>query len=320
VAVTASDEHIPSADPLRAVVVTGASSGIGHAAVRALAVHGYHVFATLRRPDEGLESFDSIGPRVTPVRMDVTDTASIDAAVERIAGLLAERNLHLVGLVSNAGVGMMGPVEFLYEDVLRDQIETNLVGHVAVARRFLPLIRDSVTRPEAPQRGRIYFVGTGAGVPSPVYPFLGAYMACKWGLEAICRSLRQELTLHGDPIDVGMVNPGFVHTRMSETTQAAVAPVLGRMPDWARASYGTLLARFGEYSRRQRGSSAEQAAQVLVRAMSARRARRRYFIGRDSMASACFARLPLVLQEHLIARMYRDEQGRARLRPNAAGR
>lgn len=289
-----------------AVVVTGASSGIGHAGALALAARGYHVFAAVRRLPESESPFTAGGERITPVRMDVTDAASIDTAVERIAARLSELHLALVGLVSNAGAGMMGPVEFLYEDVLRGQLETNLVGHVAVARRFLPLIREGVTGPDAPQRGRIYFVGTGAGVPSPIYPFLGAYMACKWGLEALCRSLRQELALRGDPIDVGMVNPGFVRTRMSETTRSAVAPVLSRMPQGALATYAPLLARFGQYRTRQRGSTAGQAGTVLARAMSASRARRQYHIGRDSVASACFARLPLALQERLIARIYRD--------------
>lgn len=288
-----------------AIVVTGASSGIGHAGALALAAHGYHVFAAVRRLEESALQFTEGAERITPVRMDVTDTTSIDAAVERIAARLSASSLALVGLVSNAGAGMMGPVEFLYEDVLRSQLETNLVGHIAVARRFLPLIREGATRPDALQRGRIYFVGTGAGVPSPIHPFLGAYMACKWGLEALCRSLRQELALRGDPIDVGMVNPGFVRTRMSETTRSAVAPVLARMPQSALAVYAPLLARFGQYSARQSGSTAGQAGTVLVRAMSTLRARRRYCIGADSIASACFARLPLALQERLIARIYR---------------
>lgn len=292
--------------PGAAVVVTGASSGIGHAGTLALAARGYHVFAAVRRLDESESSFPAGRERITPVRMDVTDARSIDAAVEGVAARLSELRLALVGLVSNAGVGMMGPVEFLYEDVLRGQLETNLIGHIAVARRFLPLIREGVTRPDAPQRGRIYFVGTGAGVPAPVYPFLGAYMACKWGLEALCRSLRQELALRGDPIDVGMVNPGFVRTRMSETTRAAVAPVLARMSQGALAAYAPLLARFGQYSARQRGSTAGQAGAVLARVMSTSRAHRQYHVGRDSVASACFARLPLALQEHLIARIYRD--------------
>jgi NAD(P)-dependent dehydrogenase (short-subunit alcohol dehydrogenase family) len=291
---------------LGAVVVTGASSGIGHAGALALAAHGYHVFAAVRRLEESVPLFTEGAERITPVRMDVTDTTSIDAAVERIAVRLSELDRVLIGLVSNAGAGMMGPVEFLYEDVLRSQLETNLVGHIAVARRFLPLIREGVARPDALQRGRIYFVGTGAGVPSPVYPFLGAYMACKWGLEALCRSLRQELALRGDPIDVGMVNPGFVRTRMSETTRSAVAPVLARMSQAALAVYAPLLARFGQYSVRQRGSSPGQAGAVLVQAMSTSRARRQYHIGADSIASARFARLPLALQERLIARIYRD--------------
>lgn len=288
-----------------AVVVTGASSGIGHAGALALAAHGYHVFAAVRRVEESQVLFAALKERITVVHLDVTDGASIDAAVELIAAQLSRLKLALVGLVSNAGVGMMCPVEYLYEDVLRDQLEVNLVGHIACARRILPLLRAGVSRPDASQRGRIYFVGTGAGVPSPVHPFLGAYMACKWGLEALSRSLRQELALRGDPIDVGMVNPGFVRTRMSKTTRLAVAPVLARLPQAALAIYTPLLARFGQYSARQRSSSTDQAAAVLVRAMSARYARRQYYIGADSSAAAWFARLPLALQERLIARIYR---------------
>jgi len=296
-----------------AVVVTGASSGIGRAAGLALGAHGYHVFGSVRRREDVAALQQAGGTAVTPLLMDVTDAESIDAAVVEIEGVLRERELHLVGLVSNAGAGMMTPVEFLYEDVLRAQLETNLVGHVAVTRRILPLIRASVTQPDAPQRGRIYFVGTGAGLPSPIFPFLSAYMACKWGLEAVCRSLRQELRLRGDPIDVGMLNPGFVRSSMRRSTGRAVAPVLARMPAWARESYGPLIASFGRFGDRQRGSSAEAAARVVVRAMSSRRAHRQYRIGWDSTRHAWLARLPLALQERIVARVYSSD---VRTRPD----
>ncbi|MBW1688083.1 MAG: SDR family NAD(P)-dependent oxidoreductase [Deltaproteobacteria bacterium] len=289
-----------------AVLVSGTSTGIGAASALHLSRLGYHVFACVRREaGAGPLLATARGGALTPVVLDVTDAAALDAAVARVRALLAERGMALVGILSNAGAGMMVPVEFLFEDVLRAQLELNLVGHMALVRRFLPLVREAASGPGAPQRGRIYFVGTGAGVPSPIFPFLGAYMASKWGLEALCRSLRMELCLRGDPVDVGMINPGFVHTRMRETTRAAVAPVLERLPAWARQSYGPFLAKFGAYADRQRGSSAERVAEAVGQAMTSSRPRRRYLVGWDSRRTAWLARLPLALQERLLARVYR---------------
>jgi len=81
-----------------------------------------------------------------------------------------------------------------------------------LAREFLPLMQKTLQGKT--RRGRFYFVGTGAGIPSLVFPFLNIYMACKWGTEAFCQSLRMEMKLLAAPIDVGMINPGFINTAM----------------------------------------------------------------------------------------------------------
>src|SRR5437899_11982965 len=161
-----------------AVVVTGASTGIGAAIARHLAGRGFRVFGTVRRAeDEVALARDG----VTPVRMDVTDTASIVRArgeVERALGTTP-----LIALVNNAGIPAAGPLELFPLDELRRVLEVNLIGVVAVTQAFLSLLKAS--------RGRIVNMSSVAG--RGALPFVGPSTAPKFGLEAMSHSLRRAL-------------------------------------------------------------------------------------------------------------------------------
>lgn len=284
------------------VLVTGTSTGIGHAAVSALAGAGFHVFAGVRKQSDA-EAIAAPDPaaRITPVILDVADPASVTAAVTIVRDHLAANNSFLAGIISNAGVGMIAPVSYLNEDILHYQTETNLLGPMRLVREFLPVMLD--TLPGRRRRGRIYFVGTGAGIPSLVFPFLNIYMACKWGTEAFCQSLRAELQLLDAPVDVGMINPGFINTAMRSTTKNAVQDKVTMDADFG-LRYGRLIQKFGEFGDRQRGTSAEVAAETILQMMMAERPRYRYRVGRDSFTTYLQALLPLRVQEWLIRRIY----------------
>src|SRR5207244_2308319 len=163
---------------LPGLVGTGAAAGFGAAIARHLAERGFRVFGTVRRAeDEVALARDG----VTPVRMDVTDTASIMRArgeVERALGTAP-----LMALVNNAGIPAAGPLELFPLDELRQILEVNLIGAVAVTQAFLALLKAS--------RGRIVNISSVAG--RGALPFLGPYAASKFGLEAISDSLRREL-------------------------------------------------------------------------------------------------------------------------------
>ncbi|WP_375203203.1 SDR family oxidoreductase [Hyphococcus sp.] len=182
---------------LQSVLITGASSGIGEECAVFLAHKGFRVFAAARRIDK-LKELTAVGSgRITPLQMDVTDQASIEAALKTIA----DERIRLYGLINNAGVSAMGPVEKLPLDEWRRLFETNLFGLVAVTKAVLPQMR-------AAGRGRIINVGSLTGRIAS--PFQGAYAATKHAVEGMSDSLRRELVPYG--VKVSVIRPGAINT------------------------------------------------------------------------------------------------------------
>src|SRR5690606_30768157 len=137
---------------MAAVIVTGASTGIGRACVARLARRGT-VFAGVRKEADGKDLQTEIGSSVVPVPLDVTDADQIAEARERIALELDGRPL--TGLVNNAGIAIGGPVEYLPIDLWREQFEVNVFGVAAVTQAFIDALR--------PARGRIVIIGSMSG-------------------------------------------------------------------------------------------------------------------------------------------------------------
>ena len=137
----------------QAVVVTGASTGIGKAIALALDASGLRVFAGVRKEADGEKLSREAGPCLTPVLLDVTDDSSIARAVETVAKLA---NGRLYGLVNNAGVGLGGPLELVPISKTRELFEVNVIGLLAVTKAFLPLLRKA--------RGRVVNIGSLAGI------------------------------------------------------------------------------------------------------------------------------------------------------------
>ena len=162
------------------VLITGASSGIGEAAAVHLAHEGFRVFAAARDPKK-LDGLSGLGEgRITPVKMDVADEASISDAFAEIAAAGAA----LYGLVNNAGISVTGPVEQVALEDWRRQYETNVFGVANVIRAALPQMREAGA-------GRIVMIGSVAGRIAS--PFMGAYASSKHAVEGLSDSLRREL-------------------------------------------------------------------------------------------------------------------------------
>jgi NAD(P)-dependent dehydrogenase (short-subunit alcohol dehydrogenase family) len=290
-------------DASGSVLITGTSTGIGNAAVARLAKAGFHVFAGVRQEEDGVKvaALASTGC-ITPIIIDVANAQNVAEAAHQIRAVLADKNSFLAGVISNAGVGMIAPVSYLNEDILQFQTQTNLLGHMRLAREFLPLMQETLAGKN--RRGRFYFVGTGAGIPSLVYPFLNIYMACKWGTEAFCQSTRMEMKLLDAPIDIGMINPGFINTAMRGSTKNAVQAKVEMDAKFGEV-YGRLIQKFGEFGDMQQGTSPEVAANKILEMMMAMEPEYRYRVGKDSLTTYLQALLPLRIQEWLIARVYR---------------
>jgi NAD(P)-dependent dehydrogenase (short-subunit alcohol dehydrogenase family) len=186
-----------------AVFVTGASGGIGFATSRALAERGFRVFGS-HLPAEDAEPLRGIG--VSPLALDVTDVSSVEAARDRIAAALGD--VPLVGLVNNAGIADGGPIEMADLDAVRRMLEVNVFGLFAVTKAFLPALRAA--------RGRVVNVSSVSGQFAA--PFLGAYCACKFALEAFSDSLRREMLPFG--VDVIVVRPAITRTAIWDRASA----------------------------------------------------------------------------------------------------
>lgn len=279
---------VPRPNP--AVVITGASTGIGRACALDLGARGFEVFAGVRRPEDG-ERLAGDGQNITPLLIDVTDQGSIDAAALTVAATVGERGLH--GLVNNAGIAVSGPIEFIPLAELRRQLEVNLVGQIAVTQALLPLLRTA--------RGRIVNVGSIGG--RVALPFLGPYAASKFAMEGLSDSMRRELAAQG--VRVSLVEPGAIATDIWERGNAAADSVLEQMPAEGIALYGDDMsrARTAADARAKEAIPAAEVAAVVAHALTSSNPRTRYLVGRMAKIMAALAWvLPDRAMDSVIAR------------------
>jgi NAD(P)-dependent dehydrogenase (short-subunit alcohol dehydrogenase family) len=199
-----------------AIFITGASTGIGAACAVELARAGYRVFAGVRQPADGQRLQELAASELTPVLVDVTDEQTIRAAAETIEAAVGADGL--AGLVNNAGIVVAGPLELISTGQFRRQLEVNVLGTHAVTRAVLPLIRRA--------KGRIVLMGSLSGLIAP--PYVGAYAASKYALEAMADVLRIELARWG--IRVSIIEPDAVATPIWDKFDRSVAE-LGTVVD-----------------------------------------------------------------------------------------
>ncbi len=248
------------------ILVTGATSGIGRHAALALAKDGHHVIAAGRR-EAALASLSAeakaAGAKLDPLRLDVTDAASIAAAVRDVRALTFGRGLD--ALVNNAGFGQAGPLETVGDEELRAQFETNVFGLMALTRAFLPEMR-------AKGFGRIVNVSSIAG--RIVFPLMGAYHATKFAVEALSDALRNEVAPFG--IGVSLIEPGAIRTEFNDRMMGSLAAVT-KEPE-TTSPYSGPLAKADQMEQlfTKMGVGPESVTRAIRSAIVSRRARARY--------------------------------------------
>lgn len=276
-------------------MVTGASTGIGAASARELARRGFHVLAGVRREQDA----DTLrAPGIEPVILDITQPghiADLAACVDSRAGVLR-------ALVNNAGISVNAPVEALPLAQWRQLFEVNLFGHVAVTQALLPvLLRDC---------GRVVNVSSvGGKIAMATY---GAYAGTKFALEAVSDALRREVAPLG--VRVVVVEPGGIRTEMADRGIAATRRLARAMSPEQQDRYGPLIQAVTAQSAAftTGGTSADEAARVIAKAVTAEKPRTRYTIGRDA---ALLTRLSRVLPDRMLDRVF--VEGLRRYRPKA---
>jgi short-subunit dehydrogenase len=191
------------------VLITGCSSGIGHAMAHAFKNAGYDVWATARKVED-VASLQAEG--FTALELDVTDSAALQALAERLA--LDGGGIDV--LINNAGYGAIGALLDGGAETMRRQFETNVFAVVAVTRALLPALRI--------RQGLVVNIGSVSGVL--VTPFAGVYCASKAAVHALNEAMRMELKPLG--VRVMEVQPGAIDTRFAANagTQAelSIAP------------------------------------------------------------------------------------------------
>lgn len=261
----------------RSVLITGASTGIGRACALHMDRLGWRVFAGVRKDADARSLRGEASPRLTPVRLDVTDSPSIRRArstVERAVGAAG-----LSGLVNNAGIAYGGPVELLDIKGLRGAFDVNFFGLIEVTQAFLPLLRAG--------RGRVVNMSSVSGMVAS--PFLSPYTTSKWALEALSDAMRVEL--HPWGIQVAVIRPGAIDTPIWDKGRKTADRILKNAPPALSKYYGEVFHRLlGEL--KPHGISVEHVARAAEHALTSRRPRTRYHVGASVAVVDLFRRLP----------------------------
>jgi NAD(P)-dependent dehydrogenase (short-subunit alcohol dehydrogenase family) len=268
------------------IAISGASTGIGAATARALALRGYHVLAGVRRDEDADAIRDD---RIEPVNLDITIPGHVASLAARIADDPQHRPLRAV--INNAGIEINAPVEVLPLDIWREQFEVNLFGHIAVIQALLPALRRS--------RGRVVNISSvGAEATLPIY---GAYAGSKAAFESASDALRREVSSQG--IQVVIVQSGGVKTPMAAKSGPLSLQLAEKMSADHAALYGELISSTVKFqsSFLRRAITAEKAAGKIANMATTRRPRTRYSLGPD----AAFT-LPLnrILPDRLLDRVF----------------
>ncbi len=262
-----------------AILITGASTGIGRACALHLAARGNTVYAGVRRQaDADSLGAEARGHALKPITLDVTDESGIEAAVEALSAELGDNGL--AGLVNNAGVALGGPIEYLPIETWRTQLEVNVIGQVAVTKAFMPLIRLG--------KGRILFIGSAGGRVGT--PMMGPYNASKFALEGIAEAFREELRPWG--LKVVLIEPGAIKTNIWDKGREQADELEQSLGPEANERYGALYKALRKLVDRQdrSGIAPERVAKVVERALFSANPRARYLIGPDAKAMGVVAR------------------------------
>jgi NAD(P)-dependent dehydrogenase (short-subunit alcohol dehydrogenase family) len=264
-----------------AILITGASSGIGKATALYLSHRGYHVFAGVRKEQQAEDLTKETSSEIQPVILDVTQRDQILAVIDRISDYTRSTRTGLVGVINNAGIAISGPLEFIPQEQLREQFQVSVFGQLAVVQAALPLLRQ--------EAGRIINIGTGGCHLAP--PFLGPYVAAKIAMEALNDVLRREL--HAWGIHVINIAPGAIDTPLWEKGMSNAMKNFHNLPEKARylyqASFEKGLALMGRFQRR--AIPPDVVARTIGKALESKCPRLHYHVGTGALVAFLIPRI-----------------------------
>lgn len=247
---------------MKNVLITGVSSGIGHAIASNCIKQGFRVFGTVRNDGDANKCSAEFGSSYVPLIMDIKNEVSITNSFEKVKKELKGERLHV--LVNNSGIAKAAPLELQKIEEIRETFEVNVLGLLLVTRAFLPLMKQRKESDD--QSSKIINISSVAGKSG--VPFLGAYVASKHAVEGLSVSLRRELMPFG--IDVIVVGPGNVVTPIWD--KAVKNTTFDESP------YKTSFQKFFHYmiTEGSKGVKPEQIAQLVMKIMESPNPKTRY--------------------------------------------
>ncbi|XP_016414133.1 retinol dehydrogenase 1 [Sinocyclocheilus rhinocerous] len=257
------------------VLVTGCDSGFGLLAARQLDRRGFHVIAACLTEPGASRLRAAASPRLKTLLLNVTDSASVESALERVRSEAGERGLW--GLVNNAGISVpVGPMEWMQLEDFKKVLDVNLIGLIEVTLKCLPLLKKA--------RGRVVNVASVLGRVSLIG---GGYCLAKYGVEAFSDSLRRDMMHFG--VKVSIIEPGFFKTQVTDLSliEDDLKKRWSNLPAEVRRAYGDSYLqdyiKLQEFSMKTLASSdLSKVTSCMQHALSARYPRTRYSAGWDA--------------------------------------
>jgi len=251
-----------------AILISGASTGIGKSAAKNLQNLGYTVYAGVRKQADA-DNLQKFCKELRPIFLDVTDQKSIQTAVERIERETQKDGIGLVGLINNAGISAGLPVELEQIDQVRRTFDVNVFGTYRLTQACIPLLRKS--------EGRIIVTGSMAG--SVGRPCKNVYTSTAYSLEGFCDTLRLELAKWN--ISVSLLKPAFVKTSITSKQIGDKLPFLSlKQEDYAK--YARYFDSFESKKLRQhsKGCTTEVTDRAFAHAITSPYPKTRYYVAK----------------------------------------
>ena len=252
------------------ILITGITSGFGRAMAGRLNADGHKVYGTYRRDSEQI-------PGVTYLKADVQDETSLRSAVNTVM----DKEGHIDTVISNAGMGIGGPLEFTSIEDAQRQMDVNFMGMVRLLNLVVPIMRRQ-------HHGHIICISSIGGLMG--LPYQGMYSASKFAIEGYCEALRLELRRFG--IHVTVINPGDFFTGFT------AARTKNLPPDAAAAYPGYSASMASIESDERSGLQPDYLARRMSRIVRKRRPANRYII------ATFIQRLSVTLKTILPAKWY----------------
>lgn len=250
----------------KAILITGASSGIGKACAFHLEKLGFIIYAGVRK-EKDFNFYKSYKPsKILPIFLDVRKSEDILNAFNNIAS----SGLELYALVNNAGISIGGPIELLPMHQVEELISINIIGVLRVTKVFIPLLRKS--------RGRIINIGSIAGRIS--VPGLCAYSSSKSALIGFSNSMRLELQRFG--IAVSLIEPGIINTPIWEKGLNLANKSINQISKELIEIYKPIIYFLQRIATTPFKADVKKVAVIVAKAITSKRPRRRYLVGIDA--------------------------------------